>query len=168
MSETVFSSTAGRPDSAIPMQALEIVSTSKLANMDLVSEITPKIISVSAADPDRMSVDELAALTRHLSENGQESQRYRIAFWKTLIDLLAVFVLMALALPFSYMQSRSGGVSIKIFAGIMIGLAYMLVNGVIGHVGMLSAMPPLVTAILPSLVFLGLALGALWRVERRG
>lgn len=147
-------------------QDTSMVTTRKLAGMDLVSEITPKIISVSASDPDRMSANELAVYARHLSENKQESERFKIAFWKKLFDPLAIFVLMALALPFAYLQTRSGGVSIKIFAGIMIGVGYMLVNSLFAHLGVLSAMPAVVTAIAPSLVFLGLALVALWRVER--
>jgi lipopolysaccharide export system permease protein len=134
--------------------------------MDLVSEITPKIISVSASDPDRMSANELAVYTRHLSENKQESERFKIAFWKKLFDPLAIFVMMALALPFAYLHTRSGGVSLKIFVGIMIGFAFLLINTLFSHLGVLSAMPAVLTAIAPSLVFLLLAVGALWKVER--
>ena len=142
------------------------VSTRKLASMDLVSEITPKILSVSSADPDRMSANELAVYTRHLAENKQQTDRFKIAFWKKLIDPLAIFVLMAMALPFAYLQSRSGGVSLKIFIGIMIGVSFMLINTLFSHLGLLSTWPPFLTAIAPSLVFLVLAMIALWRVER--
>jgi lipopolysaccharide export system permease protein len=170
VTETVFSNSA--PLAAAPAvlsnygQDTSRVATRKLARMDLISEITPKIISVSASDPDRMSANELAVYARHLSENKQENERFKIAFWKKLFDPLAIFVLMALALPFAYLQTRSGGVSVKIFAGIMIGVGYMLVNSLFANLGMLSAMPAVLTAIAPSLVFLGLALFALWRVER--
>jgi len=174
VTETLFSNSAQPPAAgaggakgpASFGQETSMVSTRKLASMDLVSEITPKIISVSASDPDRMSANELAVYTRHLNENKQESERFKIAFWKKLIDPLAIFVLMAMALPFAYLQARSGGVSLKIFVGIMIGVGFMLVNSLFAHVGMLSAMPPFLTAIAPSLVFLALALAALWRVER--
>ncbi len=175
VTETVFSNTAPLAvagAAAAPAgpsnygQDTSLVSTRKMAGMDLISEITPKIISVSASDPDRMSANELAVYARHLSENKQENERFKIAFWKKLFDPLAIFVLMALALPFAYLQTRSGGVSIKIFAGIMIGVGYMLVNSLFAHLGLLSSMPAVLTAIAPSLVFLGLALFALWRVER--
>jgi lipopolysaccharide export system permease protein len=175
VTETLFSNTGTVPEVAGAQaaansgtygQETSIVSTRKLPGMDLVTEITPKIISVSASDPDRMSANELAVYTRHLNENKQESERFKIAFWKKLIDPLAIFVLMALALPFAYLQARSGGVSLKIFAGIMIGVGYMLVNSLFSHIGLLSAMPALLTAVAPSLVFLALALAALWRVER--
>jgi lipopolysaccharide export system permease protein len=147
-------------------QETSAVSTRKLPGMDLISEITPKILSVSSADPDRMSANELAVYTRHLAENKQETDRFKIAFWKKLIDPLAIFVLMALALPFAYLQTRSGGVSLKIFIGIMIGVSFMLINTLFSHLGLLSTWPPFVTAIAPSLLFLALALGALWWVER--
>lgn len=147
-------------------QDTSLVSTRKLPSMELVSEVTPKILSVSSADPDRMSASELAVYTRHLADNKQETDRFKIAFWKKLFDPLAIFVLMALALPFAYLQSRSGGVSLKIFIGIMIGVSFLLVNTLFSHLGMLTTWPPVITALAPSVLYLLLALGALWRVER--
>jgi lipopolysaccharide export system permease protein len=147
-------------------QETSAVSTRKLATMQLVSEVTPKILAVSSADPERMSANELAVYTRHLAENKQENDRFKIAFWKKLIDPLAIFVLMALALPFAYLQMRSGGVSLKIFIGIMIGVSFLLVNTLFSHLGLLSTWPPFLTAVAPSVLYLLLALGALWRVER--
>jgi lipopolysaccharide export system permease protein len=42
----------------------------------------------------------------------------------------------------------------------------MLINSLFSHVGMLTTWPPFLTAVAPSLLFLLLALGALWWVER--
>jgi len=142
------------------------VETRKLPALDLVSEITPKILSVSRSDPERMSANELAVYTRHLAENRQETERFKIAFWRKVIDPLSIFVLMALALPFGYLQARSGGVSLKIFVGIMIGVSFLLINSLFSHIGMLSTWPAFLTAVAPSLLFLLLAIGALRWVER--
>ncbi|GAB3409679.1 LPS export ABC transporter permease LptG [Massilia agilis] len=142
------------------------VSTRHLDTLDLQSEITPKILSVSRSDPDRMSANELAVYTRHLAENRQETERFKIAFWKKLIDPLAIFVLMLLALPFAYLHTRSGGVSLKIFIGIMIGVSFILINALVSHIGLLSTWPAFLTAIAPSLLFMALTVGALWWVER--
>lgn len=142
------------------------VATRKVDSLNLVSEITPKILAVSRSDPERMSANELAVYTRHLAENRQETERFKIAFWKKLIDPLSIFVLMALALPFGYLHSRSGGVSLKIFIGIMIGVSFLLINSLFSHIGMLSTWPAFVTAAAPSLLFLLLAIGALRWVER--
>ncbi len=173
VTENIFSNTAAAPQLLAGAdgtfgQASSLVATRKLPSLNLVSEITPKIISVSAASPDRMSASELAVYTRHLSENKQETERFKIAFWKKLVDPLSIFVLMALALPFAYLHTRSGGVSLKIFVGIMIGVGFIVVNNLVSHIGLLSAMPPLATALAPSLLFLALAITALMRVERYG
>jgi lipopolysaccharide export system permease protein len=143
------------------------ISSTKLPSKDLVSEITPQILSVLFADPDRMSAYSLLTYTRHLAENKQDTPRYEIAFWKKLIYPFAVLVMMALALPFAYMHVRAGGVSLKIFIGIMIGVSFELLNGLFSHLGLLNTWPPLATALLPSVVFLLFALVALWRVEHR-
>lgn len=142
------------------------VTTTRAATRELVSEITPSILSVLFADPDRMSAMGLAAYTRHLAENNQNTERYEIAFWKKLVYPFAVFVMMALALPFAYLHFRSGGVSLKIFIGIMIGVSFQLLNSLFSHIGLLNTWPPLATAVLPSAVFLLVAIGALLWVER--
>ncbi len=177
VTETVFANSRELPEPGAPVpegQTIQStfghetasVETRKHATLDLVSEITPKILSVSRSDPERMSANELAVYTRHLAENRQESDRFKIAFWKKLIDPLAIFVLMALALPFAYLHTRSGGVSLKIFIGIMIGVGFILINALFSHLGLLSTWPAFFTASAPSLLFLLLAIGALWWVER--
>jgi len=177
VSETLFTNSRALPAPGTPVpagqtiqstfsQETSAVTTRKVASLDLVSEITPKILAVSRSDPEQMSANELAVYTRHLAENRQETERFKIAFWKKLFDPLSIFVLMALALPFGYLHTRSGGVSLKIFIGIMIGVSFLLINSLFSHVGVLSTWPAFATAAAPSLLFLLLAIGALRWVER--
>jgi lipopolysaccharide export system permease protein len=142
------------------------ISTKTLPTRELVSEITPNILSVLFADPDRMSAYGLAMYTRHLAENNQTTERYEIAFWKKVFYPFAVLVMMALALPFAYLHFRAGGVSLKIFIGIMIGVSFQLLNSLFSHLGLLNTWPPLATAVLPSMMFLVIAIGSLWWVQK--
>jgi lipopolysaccharide export system permease protein len=142
------------------------VSTRKLPTAPMVSEITPSILSVLFADPERMSAADLSLYSKHLADNRQRTERYEIAYWRKLIYPFAVFVMMAVALPFAYLHFRTGGVSLKIFAGIMIGVSFQLVNRLFSHVGMLNTWPPFATAVLPSVLFLLAAIVALLWVER--
>jgi lipopolysaccharide export system permease protein len=134
---------------------------------DVVSEITPDILAALFVDPDRMSSYNLALYVQHLSANKQNSERFEIALWKKLIYPFAVLVMMAIALPFAYLNARSGGVSLKIFSGIMIGMGFYLINSLFSHVGLLNTWPPFVTASFPSALFLFFAIVALRIVERR-
>jgi len=142
------------------------VKSEKLASRDVVSEVTPDILSVLFADPDRMSATDLAAFTKHLADNKQDGERYEIAFWKKITYPFAALVMMALALPFAYLHVRSGGVSLKIFSGIMIGMTFYLINALFSHVGLLNTWPALVTAVVPSILFLIIASLGLRYVER--
>jgi lipopolysaccharide export system permease protein len=147
-------------------QQVTSVATTRAPSRELISEVTPAILSVLFADPDRMSAYDLAAYSRHLAENNQRTERYEIAFWKKVVYPFAVFVMMALALPFAYLHFRAGGVSLKIFTGIMIGVGFQLANNLFSHLGLLNTWPPLITAAVPSVLFLLMAISALWWVER--
>jgi lipopolysaccharide export system permease protein len=70
-------------------------------------------------------------------------------------------------LPFAYVRIRDGGISGKIFAGIVLGLGFHLVSRLFGHLGLLNAWPPLFSASFPTLLFLVAGTAMLWRVERR-
>jgi lipopolysaccharide export system permease protein len=166
VTESRFPPDAARgPNGMLDMTAA--VVTKKMPERPLVSEITPGILAVLFADPDRMSASGLAAYTKHLAENNQSTERYEIAYWRKLIYPFAVFVMMAVALPFAYLHVRSGGVSLKIFVGIMIGVGFQLVNSLFAHVGLLKSWPPFATAVAPSLLFLLGAVIALQWVEKR-
>ncbi|WP_019141521.1 LPS export ABC transporter permease LptG [Noviherbaspirillum massiliense] len=159
VSETSFSGSTQNISTA--------VSTTTAPNRNLISEITPDILSVLFADPDRMSAKDLSSYVRYLTENKQNAERYKIAFWKKVVYPLAILVMMALALPFAYLHFRTGGVSLKIFIGIMIGVSFQLINSLFSHLGLLNTWPPAATAMLPSAMFLLAAIATLWRMQRR-
>jgi lipopolysaccharide export system permease protein len=131
------------------------------------SAVTPDLLAVLMVSPERMSLLSLLNYTEHLSENRQKSERYQIALWKKLIYPLAALVMVALALPFGYSHNRVGGVSLKIFAGVMLGILFYALNGLFSNLGVINAWPPFASAVAPSAMFLLMAIGMLWWVERR-
>ena len=142
-------------------------SVDYLDQMDWPSVLTPDILSVLFVMPERMSAWNLYQYTRHLSENRQRTERYEIAMWKKLVYPFAVLVMMALALPFAYVHTRSGSVGAKVFSGIMLGIFFHMLNNLFSHLGLLQNWPPLFVALLPSTVFLLAAVLMMWWVERR-
>ena len=131
------------------------------------SELKPDIFGVMMVQPERMAGWDLAQYIQHLSENRQQTELYEIAFWSKLFYPWAVLVMMALALPFAYLHVRAGGISLKIFTGVMIGVAFYGLNKLFAHLGLLNTWPPLIVAALPSLVVLTLAMSTLYWIERR-
>ena len=114
-----------------------------------------------------MSAWKLYKYTEHLAGNRQKTERYEIAMWKKLFYPLATLVMMALALPFAYIQARAGMVGVKVFSGIMLGTFFHMLNSLFSHVGLLQNWPPVAAAAVPSAAFFLAAVLMMWWVERR-
>lgn len=131
------------------------------------SVLNPDILGVLLVDPQKMTLPTLSSYIDHLRENRQQATRYEIAYWHKLLYPFAVLVMMALAVPFAQHERRAGGVGARILLGIMVGLAFMLLNRLFGHLGLLNEWPPFLAAAAPSAAFLAAAFAAIWWVERR-
>jgi lipopolysaccharide export system permease protein len=159
--ETRFES--GRTDDDIPTLRARL---ERRAQADWRSDLGPDIVRVAMLQPDRMSIAALVQYTNHLQENRQSAHRYELALWKKLVYPLAVVVMMALALPFGYLQARAGGIGYKVFAGIMLGIGFHFMNGLFTHLGMLNTWPPWFSVSVPSVVALLVAFTMLYWVGR--
>ena len=132
------------------------------------TELSAEMVSVSLLKPDRMATLDLFNYIRHLDANGQSAQRYEIEFWKKVFYPLSCLVMVMLALPFAYLHFRSGGIAAYVFAGVMIGISFFLLNNVFGYIGNLRNWQPWLAAATPGLLYMAVSLGAFgWLVFRR-
>src|SRR5690606_23552672 len=130
--------------------------------------LTPLVVTASVLPADTMSTVALWRYTRHLSDNAQAVQRYELQFWKRAFAPLVCFVMLGLALPFAYLHARAGGMNLKVFGGIMLGISFVLVNHIAGHLAMLHQWEPWLATLIPSLAYLLLSLSAfVWLVRNR-
>lgn len=143
------------------------IKVSHVKEREWQSVLGPEIFDVLLLAPEKMAASTLLGYIRHLKENRQQTARYEVALWSKLFYALAVPVIMLLALPFAYHSPRAGGITTKVFLGILAGLAFHLCNRLFMHVGMLNNWPPMLTAATPSVLFLAVSLYALKRMERR-
>ncbi len=131
------------------------------------SLIRPELLNVLLVAPEKMSAWNLYSFINHLETNKQKTTRYEVALWSKMIYPLACMVMVILALPFGFLQQRAGGTSAKIFTGVMLGVAYQIMNRVFIHLGVLNDWPPLMSAITPTVIFLIAGLSLLFVIERR-
>lgn len=162
------SPTVKTADPARAAEGLGAVSSSEVATLNWRSTLNADVVAAAVLPLQTMSTAELWRYSRHLARQEQAAQRYEIQFWKRALYPLACLVMTALALPFAYLHARAGGVSLKVFGGVMLGISFILLNNLAGHVGVLRDWDPLWAAASPSLFFLGLSLAAFsWLVRHR-
>ena len=149
-----------------PLGPAFTAQTFHIPSMTLQSAVTPQILNVLLVSPEKMSIVSLGRFITHLLDNKQDTQRHSIAFWKKIIYPLTIFVMLTLALPFAYLKVRAGGVGIKVFGGIMLGMSFQLFNSLFANVGLLGSWPALVTALVPPSLYFLLAIISLRWVSR--
>jgi len=145
-----------------------VIQEERLPKLRWVSTLTPAVVAAAVLPVATMTTAELWRYSEHLTDQAQAAQNHRIRFWKKALYPLACIVMVALALPFAYLHARAGGISLKVFGGIMLGISFVLLNNVAGHIGLLRAWTPWIVAATPSLIYLFLSLAAFtWLVRYR-
>jgi lipopolysaccharide export system permease protein len=132
------------------------------------TSLGPDLVAAAVLPLGTMTTTELWRYTAHLSDQEQAAQRHEIRFWRKAFYPFACLVMVALALPFAYLHARSGSLSLKVFGGIMLGISFVLLNNLAGHIGMLRDWTPWMAAAAPGLLYLLLSMGAFaWLVRYR-
>jgi lipopolysaccharide export system permease protein len=132
------------------------------------TELSAEMVSVALLKPDRMRTIDLFSYIRHLQANGQSAQRYEIEFWRKVFYPVSCLVMVMLALPFAYLHMRSGGISAYVFAGVMIGISFFMMNNIAVYVGNLQQWQPWLAAAAPGLLYTAVSLTAFgWLVIRQ-
>ena len=150
------------PNDAMP------VSEERHVRLSWPNALDAGVVAAAVLPVSTMSTVELWRYSQHLSSQEQAASRHAIQFWKKALYPLACFVMVALALPFAYLQARAGGISYKVFGGILLGISFVLLNNVAAHLGVLRDWTPWLVAAAPSTLYLLLSLAAFaWLVRYR-
>lgn len=124
--------------------------------------ISSAMVASALLSPDRMRTLDLYTYMRHLKANNQSTQIYDIEFWRKVFYPISCLVMLSLALPFAYLHFRSGQIAGHVFAGVLAGISFALLNNLFGHMGTLQEWTPWLTAASPSLMYSLVSLGTFW------
>ena len=131
------------------------------------TSLTPERLIARVLTPERMSILDLVDYIGYLSENNLQTERQVVALWRKIAYPFTLFVMMTIAAPIAFMQTRKGGVGSKVFIGILLGVGFFMANQLALNVGMLSRWAPWVTALVPNIAALLLAFSALLLMENQ-
>lgn len=117
--------------------------------------------------PERMSMLALQDYIDYLDRNQLQADRQVVAIWRKLAYPFTLIVMLTIAAPISFMQTRRGGVGAKVFLGILLGTGFFMINQLALNVSLLYNWSPVVTALLPNIGAMILALAAVFTMENR-
>ncbi|MCJ8319888.1 MAG: LPS export ABC transporter permease LptG [Colwellia sp.] len=134
------------------------IITEKLSDKQIVSSLTPEKLGVVAVKPESLSIRGLLNYLDYLSANNQDESRYTLALWRKIIQPLTVGVMLLVALSFIFGPLRSVSMGARIMMGVFTGILFYISNQVLGSLSLVYQFPPLLGALMPSVIFVSISL----------
>ena len=135
----------------------DVIEAEALERLTYTGKLSPDLLQVLTIRPSRMSSGELRAYLNFLDENQLDATAERSILWQKYLAPLTVVVMALLAFPFILGAQRQSNTGHRLLTGIILGLAFAVVDRLVFQLGGQLAVNAIVTAILPSLLFLALA-----------
>jgi lipopolysaccharide export system permease protein len=118
---------------------------------------SPKLLNISIILPEQMSLKQLNEYIRYRKKNLLNTSQYSLAFWQRVLKPFAIWIMMCLAIPFTFKHLRSLATSLRTIAGISVGFGFYLLNEFFGPFAIVYQWPPFLAALLPLLIFMFIA-----------
>lgn len=118
------------------------------------TNLTPEKLGVVAMNPDSLSISGLYSYSKYLQQSGQESNIYELNMWSKILAPFSVAVMMLMALSFIFGPLRSVPMGLRVVIGISFGFLFYVLDQVFGKLSQVYSIPPLLGALLPSILFL--------------
>jgi lipopolysaccharide export system permease protein len=143
------------------------VTVKQLPRQTIDTTLSSERLVARILTPERMSLMALHDYIDYLNRNQLQADRQIVAVWRKMAYPFTLLVMLTIAAPISFMQTRRGGVGAKVFLGILLGTGFFMINQLALNVSLLFNWSPVVTALLPNIGAMILALTAVFMMENR-
>ncbi|MEY8205292.1 MAG: LPS export ABC transporter permease LptG, partial [Bermanella sp.] len=140
-------------------------SVEKKPNGVFHSQLTPERLKFVAQEPSDMAISTLYRYGQYLDEQGLGGGEFKLAFWKKILQPVSTMALVLLGISFIFGPLRSVTMGQRLFSGILVGLVYKIVVDLLGPLGLLIGIGPLLANLIP--IFVCLAWGT-WTLRKAG
>lgn len=113
------------------------------------TELTPEKLSVVIVSPRDMSISGLYRYASYLDEQGLNSDRYMLSFWRKVTQPLSTFALVILGISFIFGPLRSVTPGYRIFSGIIVGMIYKYAEELLSPASIVLGFEPVLASIVP-------------------
>jgi len=141
------------------------VDTYYQANAIWAMSLNPSVLAISQQDAEEMSLLRLFSMMHYKRMNHAQYSEYALPFWQRLFQPLSTCVMILLAIPFIFGPLRTATAGSRLLIGVMVGFGFHISNKFFGPITVVYQMPPLLAAVLPTVIFLIFGVYLLSRVR---
>lgn len=129
------------------------VITKSVASMPLGIAFEPALLKHGKEDVQQESIYGLFQHILYRQKSGLVTSQYQYAFWKRVIQPITTIVMICLGIPFIFGSLRSASMGSRIMTGVIIGFGFYMLNQFFGPITLVYQFPPLLAAVLPTILF---------------
>ena len=127
-------------------------------NMPWQSFLSAAQLGIIVSKPEALSLSDLYHFVGGLKERGEQSYRYELILWQKLMNPVAAAIMILLGMRFVFGSQRHVSMGKRITLGVLVGIAFYVLSQMIIHMGSMMQVSPVLVAVLPSVIVVGLLL----------
>ena len=112
-----------------------------------------KLIKIKTDKPYSLSLNDVRRNIKYLENNNLDVTIQEKIFWDKVMQPIATVIMLFLAMPFIFGRMRSINASKRIVIGLFIGIIFFIISSIIPNLGLIIGINPLISVILPLIVF---------------
>lgn len=124
--------------------------------------LNPSILEMLAYEPKTMTILELWDYTQYLKANHLDPTVFSQALWQKIGSPFTIIIMMCLAIPLLLGPLKQRSLGIRLLIGIFLGFVYLVLYQTLATTAQVYHIPPMLSFILPNLLFLCIAVVLLW------
>lgn len=126
------------------------VTTSQLSSLRWDTGLQPTLLSAEQlVQPDKMSVTELRGKISYMQEQGLNSGKFELGYWRKVLQPLATLSLVLVAISFIFGPLREATMGMRVVTGLVIGIVFKFVQDLLAPASIVFGFSPLIAILLP-------------------
>jgi lipopolysaccharide export system permease protein len=135
----------------------ESARSTEFAQTSWLSGLDPRVLALSIVRPKYLAMRDLARNIAYLDRNHQDASVYRNAWWARVFYPVNLLVLVFCAVPFAFGALRSGGLSKRLFIGMLLVIGFYFLQRAIVNLGIVYELHPLAANLIPPALLIVMA-----------
>jgi lipopolysaccharide export system permease protein len=129
------------------------------------STVSAEFLGMAVSDPGQLELATLWRLIGYYEANGLDTRPYEFALWSRIARTVAILFAVLLAIPFVMGSLRSTGSGARTLVGLLLGIAFFLMQRLIESGTFAFGLNPVLLAWLPTALLAALSMGLLIRAR---
>ena len=107
----------------------------------------------------------LHSYIKYRLQSGLDASGDKFAFWQRIFAPFATLVMVLLAIPFVFGLLRNATMGLRMLVGMIFGFGFYILHQFVGPMSIVYHVPPILAALLPSLIFAAIGSMLLFKVR---